>query len=211
MTPSRRRFLGLTLAGAAAACASPDPAYFTLAAAPGVARRRGPAPVELRRPGLAGDLDRPALLRRHSPNSLRVTGAERWAEPLGDLFTRILAEDLNNRLPGSNVFTSAGSITAEADTTVEIDIQRFDADPTGQVVLLTQVAVSHGRGRASAATRVLRFTVQPAGPGTPNLVAAMSAALGQLADALAAMLREPTADPAPASEGARKSKSSRRS
>ncbi len=87
------------------------------------------------------------------------------------------------------MFTSAGSITAEADATVEMDIQRFDADPSGQVVLLAQVAVSRGRTRATAATRVVRLLVQPTGPGTAALVAAMSAALGQLADALAAMLQ----------------------
>ena len=189
MTLSRRGLLGLTLAGAAQACASPDVAYYTLAAVPGAPRRGGPAQVELRRPGLAGYLDRPEIVRSSSPYSLRVTSLERWGEPLGDLFARILAEDLNNRLPGSSVFTSTGSITAEADATVEMDIQRFDADPSGQVVLLAQVAVSRGRARATAATRVVRLLVQPAGPGTANLVAAMSAALGQLADALAAMLQ----------------------
>ncbi len=189
MTLPRRGLLGLALAGAAAACASPDVAYYTLAAVPGAPRRGAPAQVELRRPGLAGYLDRPEIVRSNSPYSLRVVGLERWGEPLGDLIARILAEDLNNRLPGSSVFTSAGSITAEADATVEMDIQRFDADPSGQVVLLAQVAVSRGRGRASAATRVVRLLVQPSGPGTPNLVAAMSAALGQLADALAAMLQ----------------------
>ena len=89
------------------------------------------------------------------------------------------------------MFTSTGSITAEADATVEMDIQRFDADPSGQVVLLAQVAVSRGRARASAVTRVVRLTVQPSGPGTANLVAAMSTALGQLADALAGMLQGP--------------------
>ena len=191
MTLSRRGLLGLALAGTATACASPDVAYYTLAAVPGAPRRGGPAQVELRRPGLAGYLDRPEIVRSNSPYSLRVTSLERWGEPLGDLFARILAEDLNNRLPGSSVFTSTGSITAEADATVEMDIQRFDADPSGQVVLLAQVAVSRGRARASAATRVLRLTVQPAGPGTANLVAAMSTALGRLADALAAMLQDP--------------------
>ena len=178
-------------AGAAQACASPDPAYFTLAAVPGTIRRGGPAQVELRRPGLAGYLDRPEIVRSNSPYSLRVTSMERWGEPLGDLFARILAEDLNARLPGSSVFTSAGSITAEADATVEMDIQRFDADAQGTLVLLAQVAVSRSRAHSSAATRILRFTVQPAGPGTANLVAAMSTALGQLADALAAMLQDP--------------------
>ena len=68
-------------------------------------------------------------------------------------------------------------------------MQRFDADAGGQVVLLAQVAVSRGRDRASAITQTVRQTMRPAGPATAELVAAMSAVLGQLADTVAATLR----------------------
>ena len=189
MAVSRRGLLGLALAGGVAACTSPEPAYYTLAAVPGAARSGGPAQVELRRIGLAGYLDRSEIVRASSAYSLRLNGAERWGEPFGDLVARILAEDLNMRLPGTSVFTSAGSITAVADATIEMDIQRFDADASGQAVLLAQVAVSRGQARASAATRVVRLTVQPASRSTTDLVAGMSKGLGQLADAVADMLR----------------------
>jgi len=200
MTISRRSLLGLALAGIVPACASPDPAYYTLAAVPGVTQSGGPRQVELRRIGLAGYLDRSEIVRANSAYSLRLNGAERWGEPFGDLVARILAEDLNTRLPGTGVFTSAGSITAEADATIEMDLQRFDADASGQAVLLAQVAVSRGQARASAVTRVFRLTVRPASPSTADLVAAMSAALGQLADGIAPMLRaaSPASSPAKA-------------
>ncbi len=204
---SRRGVLGLALAGGVAACSSPEPAYYTLAAVPGVARPGGPAQVELHRVGLAGYLDRSEIVRASSAYSLRLNGSERWGEPFGDLVARILAEDLNVRLPGSSVFTSAGSITAEADATIEMDVQRFDADAAGQAVLLAQVAVSRGQARASAVTRVFRLTAQPATPKTTDLVAAMSAALGQLADGIATMLRaaEPAAHSPSTREKRRKS------
>lgn len=189
MTPTRRGLLALALAGAATACASPEPAYYTLAAVPGVAKAGGPALIELRRPGLAGYLDRPEIVRASGTYSLRLAGAERWGEPFGDMVARVLAENLNLRLPGSSVFTSAGSITAEANATVELDIQRFDADVSGQVTMLAQVAVSRGRARNAAAARVVRLSTKPAGATTSDLVAAMSMALGQLADTVAGMLR----------------------
>jgi len=189
MTVRRRHLLGLALAGLVPACSSPEPAYYTLAAVPGTPQPGGPRQIELRRIGLAGYLDRPEIVRASSAYSLRLNGAERWGEPFGELVARILAEDLNQRLPGTSVFTSAGSITAETDATIEMDLQRFDADANGEAVLLTQVAVSRGRARASATTRVVRLTVRPASPSTPDLVAAMSTALGQLADALATTLR----------------------
>lgn len=189
VTLPRRRLLGLALVGLVPACTSREPAYYTLAPVPGTPQSGGPKQVELRRIGLAGYLDRSEIVRANSAYSLRLNGAERWGEPFGDLVARILAEDLNQRLPGTSVFTSAGSITAEADATIEMDLQRFDADATGQAVLLAQVAVSRGRARASATTRVIRLTVRPTSPSTADLVAAMSTALGQLADAIATMLR----------------------
>lgn len=208
---SRRGLLGLALAGGVAACTSAEPAYYTLAAVPGVARPGGPAQVELRRLGLAGYLDRSEIVRANSAYSLRLNGSERWGEPFGDLVARILAEDLNTRLPGTSVFTSAGSITAEADATIEMDIQRFDADVAGQAVLLAQVAVSRGRARASAVTRVFRLTVPPASPKTTDLVAAMSMALGQLADGVATMLRasSPASPPAASKREGKRQKSAK--
>jgi len=178
------------LAGLAlSACTSPEPAYYTLAAVPGVTGARGPKLVEVQRPGLAGYLDRPGIVRADSAYRLSVAGMERWGEPLGDLIGRVLAEDLNQRLPGSSVFTTAGSISADPDATVQLDVQRFDADASGQVVLLAQVAVSRGRSRATAITQTVRQTMRPAGTATADLVAAMSTVLGQLADTVAGTLR----------------------
>ena len=101
----------------------------------------------------------------------------------------MLAEDLTLRLPGTSVFTSAGSISVEPDAVLEIDVQRFDADANGQVVLLAQVAVRRTRTRAAAGARTIRLMVVPGGGATPDLVAAMSAALGQLADQIVPLLR----------------------
>jgi len=183
----RRRALltGLLLAS----CASPEPAYYTLAAVRGAPRGGAPSLVELRRPGLAGYLDRPEIVRSSTEYRLRVGSGERWGEPFGDMVSRVLAEDLNSRLPGTSVFTSTGAISVDAGATIEMDVQRFDLDPSGQVRFLAQVAVSRGRNRANAKARAIRVTVTPASPATADYVAAMSNALGQAADQIADMLR----------------------
>lgn len=179
------------LALLASACTSSEPAYFTLAPLPGPSATtpsRAPRTVELRRPGLAGYLDRPEIVRAGGAYQLRVAGGERWGEPFGDLVGRVLAENLNSRLPGMSVFSSAGSITTDADVTVEVDIQRFDAEAAGPVTLLAQTAVRRGR-RGVALTRTVRLQVEPRTAETRDVVAAMSTALGQLSDAIAEMLR----------------------
>ena len=170
-----------------AGCASPDPLYFTLAARPGTASIGGPRLVELRRIGLAGYLDRSEIVRTNSDYRLRIADGERWGEPLGGLVARVLAEDLTTRLPGSSVFTSAGSISASPDATLELDIQRLDADQSGQVVLLVQVVVTHS-GVHAASAQTIRLVVAPTGPATVDYVAAISTALGQLADRIVPLL-----------------------
>lgn len=187
----RRRFLLAVPAGmlALASCSSPDPAFYTLAPVRGTLRGGGPSLVELRRPGIAGYLDRSEIARSSSPYQLKLNSGERWGEPFGDMVGRVLAEDLNGRLPGTSVFTSSGAISAQTGARVEIDIQRFDADSGGQVMLLGQVAVTIGGNRAAPVARPIRIAVTPAGPGTPAYVAAMSQALGQAADEIAAILR----------------------
>lgn len=191
----------------AASCASPEPAYYTLAPVPGVPvpgaaspgafgpatpAGGGPRTVQLRRPGLAGYLDRPEIVRTGGPYQLSVAGTERWGEPLGDLIGRVTAENLAARLPGTTVLTEAGSITADPDATVELDIHRFDADASGQVSLLAQVSVQRGRDweGTRTRTRTLRLAAAPASGGTADLVATMSQVLGQLADEVAGMLRD---------------------
>lgn len=170
-------------------CASADPAIYTLRATPGVPSSGGPNAVKLARPGLAGYLDRPEIVRDSSANRLKLNSGERWGEPLGDMIGRVLALDLAQRLPGTSVFTEAGSISVDPSATVELDVQRFDLDTDGTVVLLAQVAVEQGRSHDPSATRSLRVTARPAGVGTPELVAAESDALGQLADQVSTLLR----------------------
>ena len=172
-----------------AACASPDPINYTLRAVPGTPVGGGPKLVEMRRIGLAGYLDRAEIVRKQSDYQLSLSGRERWAEPLGGMIARTLAEDLNQRLPGASVFTSTGSISADPDATVEIDLQRFDSDTSGQVVLLAQLAVSRRANGLASQARTVRLAATPAGAGTTELVAALSQVLGQFADQVAALLQ----------------------
>lgn len=181
----RRRFF-LLLPAALTACTSPPVSYYTLQARSGRTLPAVPGHLELRRIGLASYLDRPGLVRDGSDYQVNVSETERWAEPLGRMIGRILAEELLDRLPDIAIVSETGVITTDPDTILEIDISRFEPDATGEVVLLAQVALRHERS-GQTATHTLRLT-RPAGPGTEAQVAAMSDALGDLADRLAEMI-----------------------
>jgi uncharacterized lipoprotein YmbA len=186
MRIERRRVLWL-LAGLPAACASPNPALYTLAVVPGTTHPVAPPHVELREIALAHYLERSQIVRSSEDFRLDVLGNDWWGEPLDAMVSRVLVQELSQRLPSSAVFAENGAITATPDASGELNVQRFDEDHSGAVVLLAQVAVA---GRATV-TRNLRFSVPPPSPGTPGLVSAMSTALGQLADAVADLLTSP--------------------
>ncbi len=189
MKPLFAPLLSLLLAGASlAGCASPNPNLYTLAALPGTPVSGRVKSVELRRIGLAGYLDRPGIVRSDTQYRLSVADNDRWGEPMGSMLERVLTEDLVERLPNTAVFAESGAISTQPDAVLEIDVQRLDADASGLVVLLAQVAVRHDQTRIAASARTTRITVQPKGTLTQDLVAAMSQALGQLADQAAVMV-----------------------
>ena len=183
----RRRAVLLALL--ASGCASPEPAFYTLAAAPGVPRSGGPRLVELRDPSVAGYLDRSEIVRASTSYKLDLRPGERWGEPFGPMLGRVLTEDLNQRLPGTTVFTARGSLSPDSQAQIEVDIPSFDLRTNGRVLLRAQVAVTRSGTKPQVRTRTAQIETVPASTTTPALVAAMSNALGQLADVIAAMLR----------------------
>jgi hypothetical protein len=102
------------------------------------------------------------------------------------MMMRVLVLDLTQRLPGSVVYGDTGAITTRPDATVEVNVERFDLDRDGAVLLAAQVAIEGG----AAPARDVSLTVRPADGSTQALVGAMSSATGRLADAIAAMVAE---------------------
>ncbi len=184
-----RIVLGLLVLFGVAACGSPDPTYYTLDPVPGTPLAGGRISVEVRRPGLAGYLDRSDIVLQSASYKLAVNGQLRWAEPLGDMIGRVLSEDLSQRLPGSSVFSQSGAISAEPDARVEVDVLRFDADASGAVVLQAEVAVERGTSHQPVATRHVSLSAQTGGAGATALAASLSGLLGGLADQVAGDIR----------------------
>jgi len=189
-----RRHLGAlvlpALAGPAlAACgSSPEPGLYTLAVRAGPTLPRGPRIVQLRDIGLPGYLDRKEIVRSSEDYKLDVRANAWWGEPLGGLLGRVLVMELSQRLPDSKVYGEGGSISTDPNAVVGVDIQRLDADKAGTVILLAQVAVQFNRPTRSAARNFAISKPVPT-PDTAGHVAAISDAIGELADGIAAMLQ----------------------
>lgn len=196
-SPSRRHVLaGSGLLLLLAACSTtPPPRLFTLAPRPATPSRPFAATIAVRRVQLPKYLDRLQIVSYRDPYELQYSEFVVWGENLSDMTTRVLAENLSERLPQSQVYLSAGSFAdATADITLETSIDKFDPDPSGVVVLAAQWA-AHRQGYPDQ-IRSEQIRVTPSTKDPTGQVAAMSDALGQLADRIVAGLPAPAEQPA---------------
>jgi uncharacterized lipoprotein YmbA len=190
MTPlTRRRLSGwLAMAPILAGCASAEPDYYRLVVVPGTPRRAMPRRVELREVGLARYLDRAEIVRGGGSTKLDISSDTRWAEPIGDMVTRVLAENLNQRLPGTTVAPERSSLGGEPDTVAEAEITRFEADSASRVVLRGRFSVRRLGTGSTTLEREFEETLPLESTSTDALARGMSAALGILADRMAEAL-----------------------
>ena len=185
MRTARRAALGFV--AAFAACSSPNPVLYTIAPVQGRVLSGTPKVVALQQISTAHYLERSQIVASSENYRLDVMSNDWWGEPLGAMLSRVLVEELGQRLPQSTVIAESGAVTASPDATIELNIQRLDEDASGNLILQAQASVDF-RARGAPALRSFRFTVPPPAPGVPGEVTAISTAVGQLADGLASML-----------------------
>ena len=181
------RLAALAFAAVLAACSSPSPVLYTIAPAQGQVQTGGPKVVALQQIATARYLERSQIVRSSENYRLDVMSNDWWGEPLSAMLSRVLTEELGQRLPQSTVIGETGAVSASPDATIELNIQRLDEDASGNLVLQAQASVSF-KGRGAPVLRSFRFVVTPPAAGIEGEVTAISTAVGQLADGLASML-----------------------
>jgi uncharacterized lipoprotein YmbA len=174
---------------ALAACSSPDPKLYTIGPVSGAPQNAGPKVIVVQQVTTARYLERSQIVRSSENNKLDVLLGDWWGEPLNAMLGRVLVEELGQRMPRSVVLGETGAVTASPDATVEVNVQRLDQD-SGTNLILNAVASVNFKGRGSPILRNFRFSIPLPAPGVPGEVSAISTAVGQLADGLAATLAQ---------------------
>jgi uncharacterized lipoprotein YmbA len=188
-----RLLVPIALVMALVGCTSPNPTLYTIAPVNGPESNTGPKVILLQQIGLERYLSRSQIVRSSENYKLDVMANDWWGEPLGAMLGRVLVSELGQRLPQSVVINESGAISAPPDATIALNVQRLDQDAAGNLVLQAQASVDF-RGKGGSSVRAFRFTEAPPTRDIPGEVAAISVAVGKLADGLATML---TAGPAP--------------
>jgi len=175
------------LAALAAGCASSPPSrYYTLSstvapAAP--ASRFSVAVGPVRVPAL---VDRPQIVVSVGDNEVRLEEFHRWAAPLQEDLSRVIAENLIAALGTQRV--SVFPHSAGADYRVAVEVQRFESVPGTSATVDAAWSVRRTKdGREERGRSSVREPVQNA--GFEALAAAHSRAAGRLAQDIADVIR----------------------
>lgn len=181
------RIAALGMLAALTACSSPNPNLYTIAPVSAATQTGAPKVIALRQIGVARYLERSQIVRSSENYRLDVESNDWWGEPIGAMLARVLVDELSQRLPTSTVYAETGAVSVSADATVELNVSRLDQNASGVLVLQAQAAVTT-KGRGAPLTQSFHFDVPPPSAGVAGEVAAISTAVGQLADGLATML-----------------------
>jgi uncharacterized protein len=131
------------------ACASTPARFYILNTLP--ASETVPATVAERGPvigvgpiTLPKYLDRPQIVTRASRNQLALGEFDRWAEPLQDNISRVLAENLARLIPTDQVLLQAWPRSATLDYQVTVEVLQFDGWLGGESTLLARWSILDG-------------------------------------------------------------------
>jgi len=191
-----RRVPRVTAVGAAvttlliSGCASSPPLhYYTLTELPGttqVSATDGTVPIRLDRVTIPTELDRSQLVRRIDATQLQIIDGDRWAAPLDDTIRRVLSGDLMTRLPPNMVANPYEPSVGEKRQLLSVDVEEFYGDAACAVTLRAAWVLKQPDMQSSRGTEEVRIPAGGSCNGAGTLPAAMSQALAQLGDRIAA-------------------------
>jgi hypothetical protein len=179
----------LTFTAVVAACGStPASRFYTLSATSGPAAQSSNLSITVGPVSVPAVVDRPQIVVSAGPNQVRLDEFNRWASPLQNDISRVVAKNLVAMLGTPHVTLSAQTFSAEADYRAAIEVQRFESVPGEAAILDTLWTVRRMKdGRTQTGRTTVRETVQD--KGYDALAAAHSRALTRLSQSIADAVR----------------------
>jgi uncharacterized lipoprotein YmbA len=140
-------------------------------------------------PGGSKYLDRPQIVQRIGSNELKLAETHRWAEPLRNNFTQVLAENLSLMIPTRQTTLFPWTRSTRIDYQVQVIVNRFDADTNGNAVLSASWKVLRKDPDEVLAMEKSTYTEAASGTDYDAIVTAQSRALAALSLEIAKVIR----------------------
>jgi uncharacterized lipoprotein YmbA len=179
----------------ASGCSStPTSHFYTLNAAKTPTAAASKVSVAIGPVSVPAQVDRPQFVVSSGPNQVQIDEFNRWAAPLQDSITRVVAENLVAMLGSPHVTLSSQTLSADTGYRVAIEVQGFDSTPGESASLDAVWTVRRTQdGKTESGRATLREPVKE--KGYDALAAAHSRAIAHMsqdiADALLKLERAP--------------------
>lgn len=133
------------------------------------------APLEL-----AGYLDRPQVVIRVDGNRLHLADYDRWGEPLPEMVTRVLRENIVALGQVEAIVDSHSSLARTAEVVLRVAIDRFEGLAGRKALLTARFTIQDRNDLKVLASRELKLQKDLAGGGPQALIDTMSRLLEEL-------------------------------
>ena len=136
---------------------------------------------------LPGYLDRQEIVTRVAQNKLDLSENDRWAEPLDENFTRVLAQNLSVLLRTDRIVIYPWPLDKKPNYRVEIEVLRFESNGAAQEAQLTArwTVINEGGFRAPFNVKESRLVRPIKEKSTEASVAALSETVADLSREIA--------------------------
>lgn len=175
------------------ACASTPSRFYVLnplsasETTPATAAERGPV-IGLGPITFPKYLDRPQIVTRASRYQLTLGEFDRWAEPLQDNVSRVLAENLALLIPTDHILLHAWPRSSPVDYQVKVEVLNFDGGLGGESVLLALWSILDGAERQLMTQRT-SLNTPVGGRDYEAMVLAMNQMIGTLSRDIAVAIQ----------------------
>jgi uncharacterized lipoprotein YmbA len=130
-------------------------------------------------------LDRPQIITRSSRNEIQVSDFDRWAEPLQDNLSRVIADNLSVLLETDRIIIFPWRTTIPVTYQVAMNIIRLDGEPGAEVVLRARWAVLAENGKKVLLEKQSVLDGSTAGSSVAAMVSAQSRLVAELSREIA--------------------------
>jgi uncharacterized lipoprotein YmbA len=190
------RAMSLILLLGLAACGPGEPArFYLLSPQPSAASVRAVGPVVfVDQATVAPYLDRAQLVSRVAPDQVAFAELRTWAEPVTSMITRYVVDALGDRLGPDRVLETPARRDLAPDFRLALDVQRFDGDQSGIMVLDARWTLLAGAEERFVATGRERIAMPADDPASWDArVAALGRALSRFSQTVVEEIEARTA------------------
>jgi len=177
-----------TLAVVVAGCSSSPSHFYTLSATAVPSTASSKISVAVGPVSIPAAVDRPQIVVSTSANQVTLDDFNRWASPLQDNLTRVVADNLVALLGTPRVTLFPQTLSADVDYRVQIEIRNFESAPGKSASIDAVWTVRRARdGKTETGRTSAREPVD--GNGYDALAAAHSRAVARLSRDIADVVR----------------------